>query len=349
MSISNQPNLMPDTNFREKIRCGEVYRNLNGNEMFQKFYYRCLECTMDFESSPEFEEHVIVHYLQDDDGNQNVNSSGSNAGENVIDISSDDEDNAYLYAVEVTSLVEDNVSENDLPLPLMQMLSEQSNESNEQPSNLEAASSDEGEVNVPFPCEGLRNQALHQYSEPEKCCTQCPAYFSTKSELTFHQHIHTMPNTVRCPYCFEVFANTGKLNEHIRARRKKVRKISKNNEETQNNAQNHKKAKSQSKGVSVTGTSATTTSNNKTTSVNSDNKLSTVENNHRLKENNVDGKNLTIEPVDKRKETENIDSNLPAKSCSTFIDKSQVNKNKNEKNLLIKSLNEQPSKHATDT
>lgn len=56
---NHQPNPVPEAHFREKIRCGEVYRNLNGNEMFQKFYYRCLECSMDFESSPEFEEHVI--------------------------------------------------------------------------------------------------------------------------------------------------------------------------------------------------------------------------------------------------------------------------------------------------
>lgn len=57
--MATQVNLS-NTNFKEKIRCGEVYRNLNGNEMFQKFYYRCLECSLDFESSPEFEEHVIV-------------------------------------------------------------------------------------------------------------------------------------------------------------------------------------------------------------------------------------------------------------------------------------------------
>lgn len=59
---NHQPNPVPEVNFREKIRCGEVYRNLNGNEMFQKFYYRCLECSMDFESSPEFEEHCIVSF-----------------------------------------------------------------------------------------------------------------------------------------------------------------------------------------------------------------------------------------------------------------------------------------------
>lgn len=221
-SLISSPRVnLPETNFKEKVRCGEVYRNLNGNEMFQKFYYRCLECSMDFESSPEFEEHVIAHYLQDDEDCSEVHNIKNN--ENVISISSDDdeeeeEENGYLYAFEVASLVEENVSENDLPLPLMQML-EHSTESCDQAIHLSEESDEEDDRNVVFPCEGLRKQALHQYSE--YCCTQCPAYFNTKTELNFHLHVHTLPNTMVCPHCYEAFPNVLKLNEHISLTKKK--------------------------------------------------------------------------------------------------------------------------------
>lgn len=211
-----------ETNFKEKIRCGEVYRNLNGNQMFQKFYYRCLECSMDFESGPDFEEHVIAHYLQDDD---NGIPETECENENVIDISSEEEDNAYLYAVEVTSMC-DEVSECDLPLPIMQMLGQQGQQNDEEnmtyDNSSDADDDDSNDQNATFPCKGLRNQALHQYSDPEKCCATCPAYFSTKQELEHHSLIHTMPDTVMCTHCYEVFPNLLKLHQHIRTRRKKL-------------------------------------------------------------------------------------------------------------------------------
>lgn len=244
---------LPETNFREKVRCGEVYRNLNGNEMFQKFYYRCLECSMDFESSTEFEEHVIVHYLQEDVDPATIENVKNN--ENIIDLSSGDEDdgedNDYLYAFEVASLVEENVSENDLPLPLMQMLNEHSAESCDkaavQMENESDDDDDDGKKRVTFPCDGLRRQALHQYSE--HCCTQCPAYFNTKSELIFHLHVHTLSNTVACQHCYEVFLNTIKLNEHLSsAKRKRIRKMKneENNILETETSQKSKKAKNQS-------------------------------------------------------------------------------------------------------
>lgn len=225
---------LPETNFREKVRCGEVYRNLNGNEMFQKFYYRCLECSMDFESSTEFEEHVIVHYLQEDSDQLAVENVKSN--ENIINLSSGEDDdeaeNDYLYAFEVASLVEENVSENDLPLPLMQMLGEHSVDNS-------CGSDDEDKNRIAFPCDGLRRQALAQYSE--HCCTQCPAYFSTKSELIFHLHVHnTLPNTVACQHCYEVFPSIPKLNEHLNSAKRKSRS-------DENNLLNCKKAKNQMK------------------------------------------------------------------------------------------------------
>lgn len=245
MSDSGNPQVnLPEVNFKEKVRCGEVYRNLNGNEMFQKFYYRCLECSLDFESSTEFEEHVIAHYLQEDDDCAAVDNVKNN--ENIINISSDEEENGYLYAFEVASLVEENISENDLPLPLMQMLSEQSADSCDQTIQLSESEEDD-ERNIAFPCEGLRKQALHQYSE--HCCTQCPAYFGTKSELNFHLHIHTLPNTVVCPHCYEAFPNAPKLNEHISLNKKKRKRKSRaqesENEIENDNFTNCKRAKNQ--------------------------------------------------------------------------------------------------------
>lgn len=251
LAVRDSSESLPEANFKEKVRCGEVYRNLNGNEMFQKFYYRCLECSMDFESSPEFEEHVIVHYLQEDVEDIEDNIENLKNNENVcISISSDEdeEENDYLYAFEsVASLVEENVSENDLPLPLMQMLSEQSADSCDKTvQNSGSDDEDEDERNVVFPCEGLRKQALHVFSE--HCCTQCPAYFSTKSELIFHLHVHTLPNTVVCPHCYEAFPNILKLNEHSSStKRKRMRKVKNkdNRDGTTENLQSSKKAKSQ--------------------------------------------------------------------------------------------------------
>lgn len=235
---------LPEVEFKEKVRCGEVYRNLNGNEMFQKFYYRCLECSMDFESSPEFEEHVIAHYLQDDEDCAVVDNIKNN--ENIINISSDEEENGYLYAFEVASLVEENVSENDLPLPLMQMLSEQSSADSSDQIIQKIRSESDDESEEVFPCEGLQKQAFYQYSE--HCCTQCPAYYSTKNELNFHLNIHMLPNTVACPHCYEAFANELKLNEHISLlKRRRLRKIENINKdkliETDEDSQNSKKAK----------------------------------------------------------------------------------------------------------
>lgn len=251
LALGNTQANLPEVNFKEKIRCGEVYRNLNGNEMFQKFYYRCLECSMDFESSPEFEEHVIAHYLQDDDEDDAPAENMKN-NENVISISSeeeededDEEENGYLYAFEVASLVEENVSENDLPLPLMQMLSEQSADSCDQPIQLSESEEDD-ERSVVFPCDGLRKQALQQYSEHS--CTQCPAYFNTKSDLNFHLHIHTLPNTVVCPHCYEAFTNVLQLNDHISVTKKKrIRRNNKEKRNDNNDIQNSKRAKNQTK------------------------------------------------------------------------------------------------------
>lgn len=234
---------LPETNFREKVRCGEVYRNLNGNEMFQKFYYRCSECSMDFESSTEFEEHVIVHLLGETTSADNVKNN-----ENIISISSgeddDEEDNDYLYAFEVASLVEENVSENDLPL-LMQMLGDpQTDICDKAAVQMDSKSDEENEKLDTFPCDGLRRQALHQYSE--HCCTQCPAYFNTKSELIFHLHVHTLSNKVACPHCYEVFPNLPKLNEHLLTQKRK-RKVNceDNNIFVTESTQNSKKAKNQ--------------------------------------------------------------------------------------------------------
>lgn len=219
-----------EPSYKEKIRCGEVYRNLNGNQMFQKFYYRCLECSMDFESGPDFEEHVIVHLLQDD-GENGENGESDN---NVIDISSDNdedvEDNAFLYAVEVTSMGGDEVSECDLPSPIKKMLSQESiNLDDEDMSFSSDVDEDDDDSNdITFPCKGLRNQALHQYSEPDKCCQLCPAYFATLMELDQHRMIHAMPGTVECPHCYEVFSSAFKLHQHIRMRRKKAPILRKN-------------------------------------------------------------------------------------------------------------------------
>lgn len=223
---SESPNLMPETNFKEKIRCGEIYRNLNGNEMFQKFYYRCLECSMDFESSTEFEEHMIEHLLEED---EDCEMGGNGNGQKeVIDLSSDDEDDeafALLHeAVEVTSLAEDDMADVELPLPLMQMLSNaQSNRhsENEDDEEIDDDGSNEDSNVAAFPCEGLRRQALHHYSEPEKCCTECPAYFTSALDLESHVRIHRLQETVACPHCYEVFANTESMSRHIRRKRKK--------------------------------------------------------------------------------------------------------------------------------
>lgn len=188
---------------------------------------------MDFESGPDFEEHVIVHLLQDDGGESGANGQS----ENVIDISSDNdedaEDNAFLYAVEVTSMGGDEVSECDLPSPIKKMLSQESLNLDDEDMSFSSDAIDDddddsSDQDITFPCKGLRNQALHQYSEPDKCCQLCPAYFATIFELEQHRMIHTMSSTVECPHCYEVFSSAFKLHQHIRTRRKKAPKLRKN-------------------------------------------------------------------------------------------------------------------------
>lgn len=267
---------------------------------------------------------LSVHYLQDDDESAVISSADSTANHhNVIDISSEEEDNDYLYAVEVASLVEGDVSENDLPLPLMQMLSETSADSTDQILNFDSDDEDEDEKNIAFPCDGLRRQALHQYSEPEKCCTRCPAYFNTKSDLNFHLHIHTLPNTVTCPHCYEVYANTVQMNEHIRVRRKKQRKTTTTNDDEENlNSHVRKKAKNHSS--TANQPQSTTTSTEPINSTKADTKCQT----NNLKENvNATGKNTInshTNPNAKRKEAENIDRNSATNSSTTLLEINQT-------------------------
>lgn len=217
--------IMPETNFKEKIRCGEIYRSLNGNEMFQKFYYRCLECSMDFESSTEFEEHVIEHILNEEDDECEMGGNGTGP-KDVIDLSSEDEDDeayALLHeSVEVTSLVEDD----DLaamPAPIMQMVSP----SAEVLTDSEHEDDEDGEdeqmasVKTKFPCDGLRRQAQHRASDPDISCNECPAYFRCVSDLESHFLIHQLRITIPCPHCYEVFADDDTLSIHIRGKRKK--------------------------------------------------------------------------------------------------------------------------------
>lgn len=254
LCINNSIPNVPETNFKQKIRCGEVYRNLNGDYTFQKFYYRCLECSMDFDSGPDFEEHVIGHYLQEDEviAIDENNENDNNSERNVIDISSDDEDNALLCAVEVTS-VDETISASDLPLSLMQMLG-QTTDSHQpvQPHipipDEDISESDSSEKT--FPCKGLLNRSIHPFSDPDRCCPSCPGYFNSDHELDEHKIVHTLPNTVSCPYCYEVFANVMKLQQHTRTRRKKVNKA--NSKKTQeNNKGSKKKALNQSQNIPV--------------------------------------------------------------------------------------------------
>lgn len=255
LCINNSIPNVPETNFKEKIRCGEVYRNLNGNYTFQKFYYRCLECSMDFESGSDFEEHVIGHYLQEDDeiiavdeNSDNAVNSGGNGG-NVIDISSDEDENEFLCAVEVTS-IEETISASDLPLSLMQMLNQTTNAQQQQqnqqppkPLNIDedVSENDSNEKGSTFPCKGLLNRSLQPYPDPDRCCPSCPGYYNSDIELDEHKIVHTLPDTVMCPHCYEVFANVIKLQQHTRIRRKKSHRSSTSKKPTENTKGGSKK------------------------------------------------------------------------------------------------------------
>lgn len=220
LAASDEPvHLMPETNFKEKIRCGEIYRSLNGNEMFQKFYYRCLECSMDFESSTEFEEHVIEHILNEGDEDCEMGGNGTGPKE-VIDLSSEDEDDeAYALlreSVEVTSLTEDD----EMPLPMLSSSAELHTDSEHE----DGEDGEDGEVAIistKFPCDGLWRQAQHQADDPDISCNECPAYFRSDEDLECHVRIHQLSDTVACPHCYEVFADDDVLGTHIRGKRKR--------------------------------------------------------------------------------------------------------------------------------
>lgn len=306
--------VMPVPNFKEKIRCGEIYRNLNGNEMFQKFYYRCLECSMDLESSTEFEEHVIEHFLnEDEDCEMGGNGNGK---KDVIDLSSEDEDDeayALLHeSVEITSMIEDDA---EMPMPILSSQTSDIEESDDENCDEE----DDDDTVAAFPCDGLRRQALHHYSEPEKCCTECPAYFTSVLDLENHVRIHRLRNIVACTHCYEVFANNITLNRHIRGKRKKRCSSSLNND-----VQENKRAKN---------TDTTNSTDNTTNSTDTTNSADVKAQQNDRHENDIHADNDTAKKAIEN--DVNLSNQNSIKMTTTITENNENNRGDNTNNIQV--------------
>lgn len=182
----------------EQFKCGEIYRDMDG-----KLSYACLSCPIDFLSSIEFEEHIIIHYV---DPKYNV-SELSQENSSLIKIESllaDDD-----YADEEQEQGEEEVEEY---------------EGEEYEGEIEVLEEYEPEFDRIvkchccdqfYPCQGLKEQHLRKEEDPDKNCGICPAYFEKNNELAAHRKIHNLAEPITCNHCLEVFATQKKLQCHL--------------------------------------------------------------------------------------------------------------------------------------
>lgn len=170
----------------DQFKCGEIYRDAAG-----KVVYTCLECPADFESAPEYEEHLPMHY--DDITSEEVT---------LIKIEALDEDELDGIHGETETLEESDAFGGEI-----EVLEEYVTEYDK---IVKCHCCDEY-----YACRGLIEQHLRTTEDPDKKCDECPAYFEKKNELIAHQLIHNDENAIPCQHCYELFATERKLEEHL--------------------------------------------------------------------------------------------------------------------------------------
>lgn len=221
----------------EQSKCGEVYRDLDGN-----FSYVCNCCSFDFVSASDFEQHIIHVPILKDERLSNDDSPEQNysiqiepvlirdeIGDDDDDIEEEDEiamsefdgdgDGGGGGIVVVDDGIYDDDDEIDEEIEFKETEFIIESESTLQDDIL-INISDESMFRCDccdktYACRGLKLQHLLNHMDESKLCKLCPAYYEKEAEFNAHQKVHNLANTMACPHCFEVFASVNKLKRHL--------------------------------------------------------------------------------------------------------------------------------------
>lgn len=213
----------------EQSKCGEVYRDLDGN-----FSYVCNCCSFDFVSASDFEQHIIHTPTLKDESMDNEEGAEQNYSiqiepvlihSEIGDDGAEDEQDRDISDIDGDGVVIDDGNYDD------EMEEEIEFKDAEFIIESESISQDDIFINISdesmfkcdccdktYACRGLKQQHLlkkENYIDENKTCKLCPAYYEKESEFNAHQKIHDLANTMNCPHCSEIFASVNKLKRHL--------------------------------------------------------------------------------------------------------------------------------------
>lgn len=194
----------------EQVKCGEVYRDLDGN-----INYVCNCCSFEFLSAADFEEHIIDHFTirSPNVKEEKFDSINPNytieiepvmmGNDEILDEGDMDEDLDEENDEEATFEDTEFIIETDTTVQdILNELSEDTMFKCDCCDKL-------------YACRGLRQQHLHNFDDKSKSCKMCPAYYEKEAELNAHKKVHNLANILECPHCLEMFASVNKLRRHL--------------------------------------------------------------------------------------------------------------------------------------
>lgn len=220
----------------EQSKCGNVFRDNDGN-----FVYTCTCCSFEFMTAVDFEEHIVTYFMEPGAAVKNEilsepQSQRRNAilkDEALIIAEEMEDDGEYEYEqldIDDPSNVNYDEDEDDEEgvTYIVDMKSEDMDSHDQIAKNRENVEKMIQDIvskaelvfkchccDKLYACKGLKEQHIHKYSNPEKSCAECPAYYERDADLNAHKKVHNLANTFSCPYCLEIFASPQKLKLHL--------------------------------------------------------------------------------------------------------------------------------------
>lgn len=196
----------------EQIKCGEVYRDIDGN-----FNYICTCCSFEFMSPSDFEDHVNVHISLSTElikseeivEDLDVHHTKRNISIQIEPVLLDKMDNIIPDDGDGGSEDEANFEETEFIIESTDDVHDVFDSFTEE-SVFKCNCCDKS-----YACRGLRQQHIHKFLDNSKSCDQCPAYYEKEAELNAHKKVHNLANTLDCPHCMETFASINKLKRHL--------------------------------------------------------------------------------------------------------------------------------------
>lgn len=199
------------------FKCGEVYRSAEG-----RLTYTCHICPDEYGSANEFEEHLVVHFveaeepdeeLEDEPATSIIKIEAVSDSEFIVEGHDDDDDN-------VDDLDDDDHDDDDHDIE----------EEEEQLETTDAEIFDEIEVldyenqnervircnccNEYYMCLGSMEKGHRTIENPAKMCGECPAYFEKRDQLLTHRKVHKLDTVYSCMHCSMMFATEDELLVH---------------------------------------------------------------------------------------------------------------------------------------